>query len=69
MKPVITPEESSRLDAESAVPVATLMERAGMGVALHASRLGAGYGRRVAILAGTIAHCKNQHTADDRKPD
>ncbi len=53
MKPVITPEESSRLDAESAVPVATLMERAGMGVALHASRLGAGYGRRVAILAGT----------------
>ncbi len=52
MRLVITPEESSRLDAASAEPVELLMERAGLGVALAAVRMGVGYGSRVAILAG-----------------
>ena len=52
MQLVITPEESARLDHESAVPVETLMERAGLGVALAAVRQGAGYGSRVVVLAG-----------------
>ncbi len=52
MKPVITPAESARLDANSPVPVATLMERAGVAVAVAAAGMGAGYGRRVAVLAG-----------------
>ena len=52
MRPVITPAESARLDAETTVPMATLMERAGLGVAIAASRMGAGYGSRVIVLAG-----------------
>lgn len=52
MQLVITPEESARLDRSSPLPVATLMERAGLAVALAAARLGAGYGTRVAVLAG-----------------
>jgi hydroxyethylthiazole kinase-like uncharacterized protein yjeF len=52
MRPVITPEESSRLDAGSGVPVSTLMERAGLGVAIAAARMGASYGSRVIVLAG-----------------
>ena len=52
MQLVITPEESARLDRESAVPVETLMERAGLGVALAVVRHGAGYGSRVVVLAG-----------------
>ena len=44
MKPVITPEESARLDAASTDPVMMLMERAGLAVALAAVREGAGYG-------------------------
>ncbi len=52
MQLVITPEESSRLDRESTVPIEMLMERAGLGVALAAVRLGASYGTRVAVLAG-----------------
>ena len=52
MRLVITPEESGRLDAASAEPVEVLMERAGLGVALAAVRMGVGYGSRVAILAG-----------------
>ena len=52
MKPVITPEESARLDAASADPVEVLMDRAGYGVAGLAARMGAGYGRRVTVLAG-----------------
>jgi hydroxyethylthiazole kinase-like uncharacterized protein yjeF len=46
VQPVITPEESARLDVE------VLMERAGLGVALAAAGLGAGYGSQVAVLAG-----------------
>jgi len=52
VKPVITPEESARLDATSAEPVMVLMERAGLAVALAAVREGVGYGSRVIVLAG-----------------
>jgi NAD(P)H-hydrate epimerase len=52
MQLVITPEESGRLDAAAPDPVETLMERAGLGVALAATRLGVGYGSRVVVLAG-----------------
>ena len=53
MKAVISPEESARLDAAAAEEVGVLMERAGAGVAVAAARMGAGYGARVAVLAGT----------------
>jgi NAD(P)H-hydrate epimerase len=49
---VITPQESSRLDAASPESVEVLMERAGLHVALAAVEMGAGYGSRVAVLAG-----------------
>ena len=52
MKRVITPEESARLDRESPIAVATLMERAGLAVAIATAEVGAGYGDRVAVLAG-----------------
>jgi hydroxyethylthiazole kinase-like uncharacterized protein yjeF len=52
MRPVITPAESARLDAASDTPVAVLMERAGLAVAIAAARMGAGYGARVIVLAG-----------------
>jgi NAD(P)H-hydrate epimerase len=52
MKLVITPEESARLDATSTEPVETLMERAGLAVALAAVSMGASYGTRVVVLAG-----------------
>ncbi len=52
MKPIITPEEAARLDAAATEPVETLMERAGLGVALAAVRMGARYGTRVLALAG-----------------
>jgi len=52
MRPVITPEESARLDAASDEPVEMLMERAGLGVALAAVEMGAGYGSKVIVLAG-----------------
>lgn len=49
---MITPEESARLDSETSVPMATLMERAGLGVAIAAAGMGARYGTRVIVLAG-----------------
>ncbi len=52
MKPVITPAESARLDAAAEEPVEVLMERAGLAVAIAAARMGAGYGTRIAVLAG-----------------
>lgn len=52
MQPVISPAEANRLDLASETPVETLMDRAGYGVALAAARMGAGYGSRVAVLAG-----------------
>lgn len=53
MRPVITPAESARLDAASTVPEAVLLERAGLAVSIAAARMGAGYGTRVVVLAGT----------------
>lgn len=53
VKPVLTPDEAGRVDAQSRQPVAQLMERAGLAVAIAATELGAGYGTRVAVLAGT----------------
>ena len=52
MKPVITPAEAARLDGVSPEPVEVLMERAGWAVEIAAARMGAGYGSRVAVLAG-----------------
>jgi NAD(P)H-hydrate epimerase len=52
VKPVITPEESARLDAAAADPVEALMERAGLAVALAAVEMGASYGTKVVVLAG-----------------
>ncbi len=52
MQPIITPEESARLDAAAADRIEELMERAGLWVALAAVEMGAGYGWRVAVLAG-----------------
>ncbi|MCE2526846.1 MAG: NAD(P)H-hydrate dehydratase [Actinomycetia bacterium] len=52
MKPVITPEEASRLDQDSPEPVEILMERAGWAVEIAAARMGVGYGSRVAVLVG-----------------
>jgi NAD(P)H-hydrate epimerase len=52
MKLVITPDESARLDAAAVDRVETLMERAGLGVALAAVEMGAAYGVRVIVLAG-----------------
>jgi len=53
MRPVITPAESVRLDEVATVPEAVLLERAGLAVALAAVRMGARYGTRVIVLAGT----------------
>ena len=52
MKPVITPSEAARLDRVTPAPVEVLMERAGWAVEIAAARMGAGYGSRVAVLAG-----------------
>jgi NAD(P)H-hydrate epimerase len=50
--PVLSTDESRRLDREADVPVAALMERAGWAAAGAAIDLGAGYGSRVSVLAG-----------------
>ncbi|MGI9648130.1 MAG: NAD(P)H-hydrate dehydratase, partial [Acidimicrobiia bacterium] len=52
MQLVITPEESAVLDAAAAHRIDSLMEQAGLWVALAAVGMGAGYGTRVAVLAG-----------------
>jgi len=52
MRPVITPDESARLDSIAEEPVGVLMERAGLRVAVAAARMGVGYGDRVLVLAG-----------------
>ncbi|NOY54898.1 MAG: NAD(P)H-hydrate dehydratase [Actinobacteria bacterium] len=52
MQPVLTPAASARLDAASSDPGPVLMERAGLGVALAAVRMGARYGARAIVLAG-----------------
>jgi hydroxyethylthiazole kinase-like uncharacterized protein yjeF len=52
MRPVITPQESSRLDAEAGDRIDDLMDRAGYGLHLAATRMGVGYGSKVVVLAG-----------------
>ena len=52
MRPVLTSEQSRRQDALAGVDPRTLLDRAGLAVALRAVALGAGYGTRVAVLAG-----------------
>ena len=52
MRPVLTAEQSRRQDALAGVDPRTLLDRAGLAVALRAVGMGAGYGCRVAVLAG-----------------
>ena len=52
MRPVLTADQSRRQDALAGVDPRTLLDRAGLAVALQAVALGAGYGCRVAVLAG-----------------
>lgn len=52
MIPVLSTAESSRLDAEASDRIDELMSAAGWAVASAAIELGAGYGTRVAVLAG-----------------
>ena len=52
MKPILTAEEYRRVDAVYQGDTDAAMDRAGLAVALAAVRQGAGYGKRVAVLAG-----------------
>lgn len=52
MRPVLTADEYRRVDKAYAGDLIQAMDRAGHAVALAAARAGAGYGRRVAVLAG-----------------
>lgn len=52
MKPILTAEEYRRVDQAFTGDVDQAMDRAGFAVALAAARLGAGYGKRVVVLAG-----------------
>lgn len=52
MRLVITPQESAALDAQASHRIGALMEQAGLWVAVAAADMGAGYGTRVAVLAG-----------------
>ena len=52
MKPILTAEEYRRVDQAYTGDMDQAMDRAGFAVALAAARLGAGYGKRVVVLAG-----------------
>ena len=52
MRPVLTADEYRRVDKAYTGDLAAAMDRAGHAVALAAVRAGAGYGKRVAVLAG-----------------
>ncbi len=52
MKPIVTGEEYRRIDKAWEGDLIQAMDKAGHAVALAASRAGAGYGSRVAVLAG-----------------
>ena len=52
MKPVLTADEFRRVDKAYEGDLDVAMDRAGHAVALAAVRAGAGYGQRVAVLAG-----------------
>lgn len=53
MKPVLTADEYRRIDKAFDGDLDAAMDRAGFAVALAATRAGAGYGKRVVVLAGT----------------
>ncbi len=53
MKPVLTADEYRRVDKAFEGDLDAAMDRAGFAVALAARRVGAGYGKRVVVLAGT----------------
>lgn len=60
MRPVLTTEEMSRVDAETTTATEVLVERAGAAVARAALRLlGGSYGRRAVVVAG------KGHNGDD----
>lgn len=52
MRPILTASEYARVDQAHQGDLAVAMDRAGHAVALAAVRAGAGYGSRVAVLAG-----------------
>ncbi len=52
MRPILTAEEYRRVDKAYPGDTYAAMDRAGLAVSLAAVRHGAGYGRRVAVLAG-----------------
>lgn len=52
MRPVLSVAEMRRVDAETTADIDLLMDRAGYGVALAASDLGAGYGSVIDVLCG-----------------
>jgi hydroxyethylthiazole kinase-like uncharacterized protein yjeF len=52
MRPVLSVAEMRRVDAETTENIDMLMDRAGYGVALAASDVGAGYGSIVDVLCG-----------------
>jgi NAD(P)H-hydrate epimerase len=52
MKPILTAEEYRRVDQAFTGDIDQAMDRAGFAVALAAARHGAGYGKRVVVLAG-----------------
>jgi len=52
MKPIVTAAQSREQDASYEGDLGAIMERAGYAVAKAAARMGAGYGRRVVVLAG-----------------
>ena len=52
MKPVLTADEYTRVDKAYPGDLIRAMDRAGHAVACAAAKLGAGYGKRVVVLAG-----------------
>lgn len=52
MKPILTAEEYRRVDKAYRGDLIEAMDKAGHAVALAAARAGAGYGKRVTVLAG-----------------
>ncbi|MGA7270833.1 MAG: NAD(P)H-hydrate dehydratase [Acidimicrobiia bacterium] len=52
MIPVVSAAEAGRMDERANTSVDTLMDRAGLAVALAAADCGAGYGTRVVVLCG-----------------
>lgn len=63
MQPVVTATESRRVDQAFEGDLYLAMERAGHAVALAAARHGAGYGTRVAVLAGPGNNGGDGHVA------